>query len=151
MKTIISFVAFCLIISLMFIGCGKSDEQIKRIAVLETELSQLQMRHMAQLDKLNKIAWQIDSISKRKDQTVVEMATELHATQELVTIAFKAIEDTAMRATFQMTLDELPKALEVNISGVKRMIERASAAIDKSNEVIAAINKKDAQRNIRNK
>jgi len=147
MKTIVSFIAFCLIISLMFIGCGKSDEQIKKVAALESELSQLQLQFLPKMAELNRVAWQIDSISQRNDQTAIDMATEVHTARELIMSAFNS--GGGMQPTFQMELDEMPKALEANIAILKSVIEKTSNAINKSHEVVDKFNKTKAQKTSR--
>jgi hypothetical protein len=145
MKTARNISTLCLIFALVFSGCGKSDEEVQKVAALESEFSQLQMQYQAQMPELNKVAWQIDSLMKCKDKTVQNMTNDIKAAQVLVTEAYKPCEGD-FRPTFQMKFEELPKALEENISVLKCLIEKAANAISKSHEVIAACYKQEAQK-----
>jgi hypothetical protein len=146
MKTIMKLSILILPFIFMLYGCGKSDEQVKKIASLESELSQLQMQYRAQIPELNKAAWQIDSLINCKDKTALIMANDIHTAQVLVTTAFKPC-DYEFLPTFQIKFEELPKALEGNISYMKCVIEKTETALSRSHEVMNIYYKQKGQRN----
>ncbi|MEX2088708.1 MAG: hypothetical protein WEB62_03015 [Bacteroidota bacterium] len=147
MKTMRNISILCFAFAFILSGCGKSDEQVKKVAALELELSQLQMQLRPQLHELNKLAWQLDSISKSKDKIAVSMANDIQTAIGLITEAYKPVEGIeGAGPTFQTEFDKLPKALEANIDVIKRVIEKTSSAINKSHEVIEAYNKQMAKK-----
>jgi hypothetical protein len=147
MKPAITFSIICLIVAFILSGCGKSNEQIKKVGALQLELFQMQQHYYTQLSELSKVAWQIEAIANRRDQAATNMASDVHAAQGLVAAIFKASEDEGMLPTLENNSDEMAKKLEGCIDKLKIAIDNASVAIFKSREVIVAYNKTQSQKN----
>lgn len=96
--------------------------------------------------ELSKLAWQIEALSNRRDQTAQSMAGEIQSVQGLVTAAYKASEDEDMQPVVQNNSDEMIKKLETTIDKLKNAIDKASIAIIKSRDVILEYKKKEAQK-----
>jgi hypothetical protein len=142
MKTVISYSIICLIAVFMLSGCGKSSEQIKKVGALQLELFQMQQQLYANMSELSKVAWQVELIAIRQDQTSLSLANDVHAAQGLVAAAFKASQDEAMQPKLLNDTDEMMKKLETDIDLVKTAIDKTSIAVVKSRDVIVAYNKK---------
>ena len=146
MKPAITFSIICLIAAFTFSGCGKSNEQIKKIGTLQLELFQLQQQLYSKMAELGKLTWQIEALANRKDQIAMSMASDVQSTQGLITAAYKASEDEGMQPILQNNSDEMIKRLEVNIDMLKNAIDKASIAIIKSRDVIVEYKKKETQK-----
>jgi hypothetical protein len=146
MKPGIAFSLFCLIVVFICSGCGKSSEQIKKVGTLQLELFQMQQQLYSKMAELSKLAWQIEVLSNRRDQTAQSMAGEIQSVQGLVTAAYKASEDEDMQPVVQNNSDEMIKKLETTIDKLKNAIDKASIAIIKSRDVILEYKKKEAQK-----
>jgi hypothetical protein len=147
MKPAITFSIICLIVAFIFSGCGKSNEQIKKVGALQLELFQIQQQLYSQMSELSKVAWQIEAIANRRDQIAMGMASDVHTAQGLITAAFKASEDEGMQPKLLNDSDEMVKKLEVDIDMLKNAIDKAQIAVVKSRDVIVAYNKKQTQKN----
>jgi len=146
MKPIMNYSIICLIAVFLLSGCGKSDEQIKKLGVLQSELFQLQQQLLSRMSELNKVAWQIDAIANRRDKISTSMASEVRAAQELLTAASKATEDKGWQTFHRDDFDGMVKALEVNNGILRNAIDQDSIAISKSREVIDTFSKKEVQK-----
>jgi hypothetical protein len=146
MKTTISILIICLIVTFTLSSCGGSNEQIKKIGTLQLELFQLQQQLYSKMSELSKLTWQIEALANRRDQIALSMASDVHATQELITASYKASEDEGMQPTLQNNPDEMMKKLEVNIDMLKNAIDKATIAIIKSRDVILEYKKKETQK-----
>ena len=127
-------------------GCGKSNDQIKKVGTVQLELFQLQQQLYSKMSELSKLTWQIEALANRRDQIALSMASDVHATQELITASYKASEDEGMQPTLQNNPDEMMKKLEVNIDMLKNAIDKATIAIIKSRDVILEYKKKETQK-----
>ena len=146
MKTTISILIICLIVTFTLSSCGGSNEQIKKIGTLQLELFQLKQQLYSKMSELSKLTWQIEALANRRDQIALSMASDVHATQELITASYKASEDEGMQPTLQNNPDEMMKKLEVNIDMLKNAIDKATIAIIKSRDVILEYKKKETQK-----
>ncbi len=145
MKPAITFSIICLVVAFTLSGCGKSNEQIKKVGALQLELFQMQQQYYSQMVELSKVAWQIEVIANRRDPIAMGMASDVHAIQGLITAAFKASEDEGMQPKLLNDSDEMAKKLEANIDLLKNAIDKVQIAVVKSRDVIVAYNKKEAQ------
>ena len=143
MKPAITFSIICLIVVVILSGCGKSNEQIKKVGTLQLELFQMQQQLYSKMSELNKFSWQIEALANRKDQVAMSMANDIHATQALITEVYKASEDEGMQPTVQNNAEEMMKKLEVSIDKLKNTIDKASIAIIKSRDVILEYKKRE--------
>ena len=146
MKRAINYSIIYLMAAFILSGCGKSNEQIKKVGELQLEFFQLQQQLYSKMSELSKLAWQIEAIANRQDQIALGMASDVHIVQGLLTEAFKASEDEGMQPTLQNNPDEMMKRLEVNIDMLKNAIDKASIAIIKSRDVILEYKKKETQK-----
>ena len=146
MKTTISILIICLIVTFTLSSCGGSNEQIKKIGTLQLELFQLQQQLYSKMSELSKLTWQIEALANRRDPIAMSMAIDVHATQELITASYKASEDEGMQPTLQNNPEEMMKKLEVNIDMLKNAIDKATIAIIKSRDVILEYKKKETQK-----
>ena len=146
MKPVITFSVICFIVVFLCSGCGKSNEQIKKIGALQLELFQMQQQLYSKMSELSKLTWQIEALANRRDQTALSMASDIQSVQGLVTAAYKASEDEEMQPLVQNNSDEMTKKLEATIDKLKNAIDKASIAIIKSRDVILEYKKKDAQK-----
>jgi preprotein translocase subunit SecF len=143
MKPVITFSIVCLIAVLIFSGCGKSNEQIKKVGALQLELFQMQQQLYSKMSELNKFSWQIEALANRKDQIAMSMANDIHATQALITEVYKASEDEGMQPTVQNNAEEMMKKLGESIDKLKNTIDKTSIAIIKSRDVILEYKKRE--------
>jgi len=142
MKTIMNYVIICLLTVFVLSGCGKSNEQIKKVGTLQLELFQLQQQLYSNMSELSKVAWQVELIATRQDQIALSLASDVHAAQGLLAAAFKASEGEEMQPKLLNDSDEMMKKMEADIDMVKSAIDKASIAVFKSRDVIVAYNKK---------
>ena len=146
MKPVITFSVICLFVVFLCSGCGKSNEQIKKIGALQLELFQMQQQLYSKMSELSKLTWQIEALANRRDQTATSMASDIQSVQGLVTAAYKASEDEEMQPLVQNNSDEMIKKLEATNDKLKNAIDKASIAIIKSRDVILEYKKKEAQK-----
>ena len=146
MKTFFTFFIIVMIAVVSLSGCGKSNDQIKKVGTVQLELFQLQQQLYSKMSELSKLTWQIEALANRRDQIALSMASDVHATQELITASYKASEDEGMQPTLQNNPDEMMKKLEVNIDMLKNAIDKATIAIIKSRDVILEYKKKETQK-----
>ena len=146
MKTFFTFFIIVMIAVVSLSGCGKSNDQIKKVGTVQLELFQLQQQLYSKMSELSKLTWQIEALANRRDQIALCMASDVHATQELITASYKASEDEGMQPTLQNNPDEMMKKLEVNIDMLKNAIDKATIAIIKSRDVILEYKKKETQK-----
>ena len=146
MKTFFTFFIIVMIAVVSLSGCGKSSDQIKKVGTVQLELFQLQQQLYSKMSELSKLTWQIEALANRRDQIALSMASDVHATQELITASYKASEDEGMQPTLQNNPDEMMKKLEVNIDMLKNAIDKATIAIIKSRDVILEYKKKETQK-----
>jgi hypothetical protein len=92
------------------------------------------------------LTWQIEALANRRDQIAMSMASDVQATQGLITAAYKASEDEGMQPIVQNNTDEMIKKLEVTTDMLKNAIDKASIAIIKSRSVILEYKKKEIQK-----
>ena len=141
MKPAINYSIIFLIAAFILSGCGKSDEQIKKVGALQLESFQLQQQLYSKMSELSNLAWQVEVIAHRQDQIAMGMASDVHSAQGLLTEVFKASEDEGMQLVLQSDLNEMTKKLESNIGMLKSVIDKASIAIIKSRDVIVSYKK----------
>ena len=146
MKPVITFSVICLFVVFLCSGCGKSNEQIKKIGALQLELFQMQQQLYSKMSELSKLTWQIEALANRRDQIALSMASDIQSVQGLVTAAYKASEDEEMQPLVQNNSDEMIKKLEATNDKLKNAIDKASIAIIKSRDVILEYKKKEAQK-----
>ena len=146
MKTAITFSIVFLITAFTLSGCGKSNEQIKKVGTLQLELFQLQQQLYSKMSELRKLTWQIEALANRRDQIALSMATDVHATQELITASYKASEAEGMQPILPNDSEGMMKKLEIDVDMLKNAIDKTSIAIIKSRDVILEYKKKETQK-----
>lgn len=137
-----SYSLFAVILALMFSSCGKSDEEIKKLGAVQSEVSQLQQQLSSKWSELNKTAWEIDAIAHRQDKIAKAKAGDVQSAKEMIMVAFKATEGKGWQIPPRDDFNGIIKALEVDKGILKNAVDEATNAINKSRNVIDAVNKK---------
>lgn len=137
---ILNFV--CFIVVLCLLACGPSDEQVKKVIKVGTEIAAIQKDYYPAITQLGKVAGQIENVSQRKDRSTMAMANEITKAQQLITDAFKACQkaqDSAVVGSMYASAEKYILAEEEFKALLKEALEKTKTAVSKSHEVLEAL------------
>jgi len=132
----------CFAVVLSLLACGPSDEQVKRVMKVGTEIAEIQKEYYPAITELGKVAGQIESLSQRQDPTTKALAAELTTTQQLIADAFAACQkaqDGAVVGSMYESAEKYILAEEQFKVLLKIALDKTKAAISESHAVLHKI------------
>jgi hypothetical protein len=144
MKSIIYMSVIFLIGLFFIIGCQPSDEQVKRLIKVGSEIAELQKQYIPAITELGKIAVEIESITQRQDKTAKLMAKDISEAHKLISEAFEAGQkiQESIPVPPNQEIEKYIQASEVSKGLFKIALDKTNAALNKSHAVIEALNKR---------
>jgi hypothetical protein len=145
MKSIIYMSTIVLIGLFFIIGCQPSDEQVKRLIKVGSEIAELQKQYFSAITELGKVAVEIESIAQRQDKTAKLMAKDIAEAHKLISEAFEAgqkIQQESIPVPPNQEIEKYIHASEVSKGLFIIALDKTNAALNKSHAVIEALNKK---------
>ncbi|MFH0989946.1 MAG: hypothetical protein V1799_08025 [bacterium] len=139
----VNYVPLIYLIALIIIpGCGPSDEQVKKVIKVGSEIAELQRQYYPAITELGKVAVQIEAIGKRQDQTAKAIANDVTKAHELIVEAFAAGQKLQYRfpAAPNLDVEKYILAEEARKALLKDALDKTNVAVSKSHEVIEAMN-----------
>jgi len=132
----------CFIAVLCLLACGPSDEQVKKVIKVGTEIAAIQKDYYPAITQLGKVAGQIESVSQRQDPAAKAMVSEITQAQQLITDAFTACQkaqDSAVVGSMYASAEQYILAEEQFKALLKEALEKTNAAVSKSHNVLEAL------------
>ncbi|MGA3244688.1 MAG: hypothetical protein ABSE41_08735 [Bacteroidota bacterium] len=141
MKPTNYFHVLCLIAVILISGCSRSDEQVKRIIKLGTEIAELQRQYYPAATELGKVAVQIEAIAQRQDPKAKAVASDVAKAHAQIAEAFAAGQKAldSFVAKPDMEVSRYIAAEEVSRDLLKEALDKTNAAVSKSHEVLDTV------------
>lgn len=132
----------CFIAVFCSLACGPSDEQVKKVIKVGTEIAAIQKDYYPAITELGRVAGQVESVSQRQDPSTNAMASEITKARQFITDAFTACQkaqDSAVVGSMYTSAEKYILAEEQFKALLKEALEKTNAAVNKSHEVLEAL------------
>ena len=132
----------CFMQALYLLACGPSDEQVKKVIKVGTEIAEIQKDYYPAITELGRVAGQIEKVLQRQDPSTKAMASEITKAQQLITEAFTAsqkAQDSAVVGSMYASSEKYILAEERFKALLKEALEKTKIAVSKSHEVLEAL------------
>jgi hypothetical protein len=143
----------CLIAGVLIMGCSRTDEQVKKVVKVGTEIAELQRQYYPAATELGRVAVQIEAIAERKDATAKAVANDVAKVHAQIAEAFaagqKALDSNVAKPDLEVS--RYIAAEEASRDLLKEALDKTKAAVSRAHEVLDALANAQTARGIKKK